>query len=84
MAMVECSKCGKYMFDLNVFGVDAESALEKKLCIDCQDLLKPEYVEHEKFIRCPACGECWDPRENGGDDDAHVFDHGHHEIHCLY
>ncbi len=51
-----CTRCNKYI----AFGAQGYA----RQCQDCQSLVGVGgEVTHESLIRCPKCGECWDPTE---------------------
>lgn len=73
-----CYECGRYN-PLAGKGYRAK-------CPSCEDLDQPAEASHHSYIRCPRCGENWDPRRT---DDHHVYrdeDDGHDICcqHCDY
>lgn len=67
-----CSRCHSYRAGL--------SAVGPALCWQCRALDAPEAVDHDSFVRCPKCGESWDPSDY---DDREVYADGEHELSCV-
>lgn len=53
-----CWKCDKYILNRPLFLPGSTVRQEgRQLCGGCKNLAGTESVYHEKFFRCPACGE---------------------------
>ena len=53
------------------------------LCYQCANEKRDQEFSHDMYVRCPKCGEKWDPyqvaRDGGGSD---VMYDGQHEVYC--
>lgn len=49
-------------------------------CVNCRGLVKDEELTHNHFIRCPDCGEHWNPFKQ---EDYHVHEDGEHNVSCC-
>lgn len=67
-----CSRCGSYFQSRNWVGTE--------FCRSCRALDRSEEVSHAIYVRCPACGLCWDVW--GSDVPTEILDEGSHSIIC--
>lgn len=68
----KCRKCGKLIYP----GKGYESS-----CYDCDSLYSGRSSTHDQFIRCPKCGESWNPCDH---EDYSVYEEGEHEVWCHH
>lgn len=69
-----CSRCGIWIFTLN------GGPGHRRECIACRAISEDRgEVSHTKYIRCPKCGESWNPWEG---DDYDVFEEGPSSVTC--
>jgi len=67
-----CSSCGEYI-------VSGAYPKGPRTCGSCQQLIMcKDSVQHDHFIRCPKCGDYWDPMAEEDD----VFSDGQHAVCC--
>lgn len=68
-----CDTCRTYIMAPNKDG-------GRRTCNSCQRLIMDRgEVDHDDFIRCPKCGDHWDPQDN---DDYDIFSDGEHMVCC--
>lgn len=67
-----CMTCGAYL----VIGKG-----HPQNCLQCSDAEKPDELRHDKFLRCPLCGETWNPSDA---EDYEVYEDGEHDVTCQH
>jgi hypothetical protein len=65
-----CFRCHK---------IQIRSTGEKSLCSQCRELESGDEVFHNKFVRCPKCGDTFDPYET---EDYKLLYDGGHDVTC--
>lgn len=65
-----CTHCGAMIFP---------ATGHRSRCSDCDSLDQPEEVEHGSHIRCPACGDSWQPHDR---EDYSVLSDGENSVRC--
>lgn len=48
-------------------------------CSSCEEIKGKEELGHETFVRCPKCGDYWDPTHS---EDYDLFEDGEHGVSC--
>ena len=66
-----CTQCGALIYPRTG---------HRCVCSDCKNLEKPEEANHDSRLRCPACGESWNPAEC--DDPTTAYADGEHDVTC--
>lgn len=69
MPIVRCDHCQQNFW----------TKLESACCPDCRLIPHKEELDHSSLIRCPKCGDTWDPQH---DDDYAVLGEGVHAVSC--
>lgn len=65
-----CTKCGSFIYP---------PTGEPRMCDRCEDINKPGELHHDRYIRCPACGDTVDVMES---EDYDLLGDGEHEFWC--
>jgi uncharacterized CHY-type Zn-finger protein len=68
---VYCSSCGAYLIFNRGGG--------RQRCGQCRGLSEPGELTHDRLIRCPACGDTFNPGDN---DHYKLYGDGEHSVTC--
>ena len=69
-----CRKCGRYIISIIHGALGGPNQ-----CGECKSLDDTGEVDHHSWIRCPKCGDTWNPAEHEQYD---VMGDGEHEVSC--
>jgi DNA-directed RNA polymerase subunit RPC12/RpoP len=69
----KCRKCGDHIMS---FGADS---FGPRSCSSCQQMGGTEEAIHPSLVRCPKCGETWNPVEG---ENFELFSDGEHDVSC--